>query len=75
MNFLKHKNIFLIFSLLVIVSGLVFGFAKGFKFDIDFMGGTRIQVDIGEDYNEQELKKIIKALKKEPYSKISEMKK
>ena len=59
MNFLKHKNIFLIFSLLVIVSGLVFGFARGFKFDIDFMGGTRIQVDIGEEYNEQELKKII----------------
>ena len=59
MNFLKHKNIFLIFSALVIVSGLVFGFSKGFKFDIDFMGGTRIQVDIGEEYNEQELKQII----------------
>ncbi|MBR1884412.1 MAG: protein translocase subunit SecF [Clostridia bacterium] len=60
MNFLKHKNVFLILSILVIVSGIVIGFVRGFKFDIDFMGGTRIQVDIGESYDERELKNIVK---------------
>ena len=62
MEMLKHKKLFLLISFLVIASGLILGFVKGFKFDIDFKGGTRIQVDLGESYNESDVKEVVKTV-------------
>lgn len=62
MKILKYKKIFLIISFLVIASGLIFGFVRGYKFDIDFMGGTRIQVDLGEGYSEKDVKELVASI-------------
>ncbi len=59
MKVLKHRKLFLLISFLVIASGIIVGFVRGYKFDIDFMGGTRIQVDLGESYNEEDVKSIV----------------
>ena len=59
-DFLKHKNIILIVSLVVVIAGLIYGFSTGYVFDIDFKGGTRIQVDLNEEYNNSEISDIVK---------------
>ena len=58
-DFLKHKNIILCVSVLIVVAGLIYGFATGYVFDIDFKGGTRIQVDLNEVYNNSDVSDIV----------------
>ena len=58
-DFLKHKNIILCVSVLIVVAGLIYGFATGYTFDIDFKGGTRIQVDLNEVYNNSDVSDIV----------------
>lgn len=58
-DFLKHKNIILCVSVLIVVAGLIYGFATGYVFDIDFKGGTRIQVDLNEEYNNSDVSDIV----------------
>ena len=45
MDFLKQRYICIIFSLVVIIGGITYGTITGYKFDIDFKGGTKIEVD------------------------------
>ncbi len=61
LNYLKHKNIIFAISLLVVIAGLVYGFVSGFVFDIDFKGGTRIHVELNEEYNMSDIKDIVNA--------------
>lgn len=58
-NFLKFRYVFLAVSALIIIGGIAFGMVTGYKFDIDFKGGTRIQVDLKESFDEHELSKIV----------------
>ena len=51
MDFLKYRYVFFAFSLIVIIGGIVFGLVTGFKFDIDFKGGTKIEVDLKDEFN------------------------
>lgn len=60
LDYLKHRKIILAISLIVVIAGLIYGFVTGFKFDIDFKGGTRIQVDLNEEYTESDIKDIVK---------------
>lgn len=60
LDYLKHRKIILAISLIVVIAGLIYGFVTGFKFDIDFKGGTRIQVELNEEYTESDIKDIVK---------------
>ena len=57
-DFLKYRYIFLIISFLVIVGGISYGLITGYKFDIDFKGGTVIQADLKEEFDNNEIEKI-----------------
>ena len=59
-DFLKYRYIFFAFSLIVIVGGIVFGLVTGFKFDIDFKGGTKIETDLKEEFNNYDIENIVK---------------
>ncbi len=59
-DFLKYRYVFFAFSLLVIIGGITFGLVTGFKFDIDFKGGTKIEVDLKEDFNNNDIENIVK---------------
>jgi len=59
MDFLKYRFLFLILSLVIIVSGISYGFATGFRFDIDFKGGTKIQVDLKTEFTNTEIENIV----------------
>lgn len=59
LDFLKYRYVFLIISLIIIVSGLIYGFTTGFKFDIDFKGGTNIQVDLKQKFDNNSIEDMI----------------
>lgn len=59
MDFLKHRYIFLIFSLVVIIGGIAYGMITGYEFDIDFKGGTKIEVDLKEEFDNNEIEQIV----------------
>lgn len=58
-DFLKHRYLFLLLSLIFIVGGITYGLITGYKFDIDFKGGTNIQVDLKENFDNNEVSKIV----------------
>lgn len=60
LNYLKHKNIILAISVLVVIAGLIYGFATGFTLDIDFKGGTRISTELKEEYNVSDIENVVK---------------
>ena len=59
MDFLKYRYFFLTLSLVIIISGLIVGFNGGFRFDIDFKGGTNIQVDLKEKFDNNKIDDIV----------------
>ena len=58
-DYLKHKNIIFTISFIIVACGLIYGIVTGYKFDIDFKGGTRIQVDLNEEYQNSDVSKIV----------------
>lgn len=59
MKFTQNKIKFLILPILVIVVGIVMLFTQGFNFDTEFIGGIRMQVNVGSQVNEDELKNLV----------------
>lgn len=59
MDFVNKRYFCFAFSLLVIIGGLVFGFVRGYKFDIDFKGGTKIEVELKSKFNNTEIEDIV----------------
>lgn len=64
--FIKNRKIFYIISTAIIVIGLVFSFAKGLNYGIDFTGGTMLQVDLHEQVAISEVEKAIKEYDLDP---------
>ena len=61
MNYINKKFQFLILPLVIIVAGIVMYFViGGFNYDIEFMGGVRMQVAIGADFENDDVIKAIK---------------
>jgi len=60
MNYINKKFQFLILPLVIIVAGIVMYFVNGgFNYDIEFMGGVRMQVAIGADFENDDVLKAI----------------
>ena len=58
-NFTKNKMKFLLIPVIVIVLGIVMYFVRGgFNFDVEFMGGIRMQVNVGTNFKNSEIEKI-----------------
>lgn len=56
MKITSNKGKFLLLPLLVIVAGIVMYFVNGgFNFDIEFMGGVRMQVDMEQAFDNEEV--------------------
>lgn len=58
MNIIKHKNIFFIISLLVIVPGLISLLLFGLKLSIDFTGGSQLVLLYKQKPNTQQMKQV-----------------
>lgn len=59
-NFTKNKVKLLMLPILVIVLGVVMYFVHGgFNFDVEFMGGIRMQVNVGTDFKTADIEKLV----------------
>lgn len=58
-DFLKYRYVFIIFSLIVIIGGIAYGLVTGFRFDIDFKGGTTIQSDLKQTFDNNEIENVV----------------
>lgn len=62
MEIIKNRNKFFLASLSVILIGLMAFIFSGVKLDIDFKGGTSIKADIGQDFDNNEISKMIEEI-------------
>lgn len=59
-NFTVNRWKFVIIPALIIVLGIVMYIVHGgFNFDVEFLGGTRMQVELGTDFSNEEISKEI----------------
>jgi len=60
-NFTKNRWKFLILPLVIIIAGVAMFFMHGgFNYDIEFKGGVRMQVELGQTYNNDEVATLLK---------------
>lgn len=65
MDIIKNRKIYIGISLLLIIIGfgfMIYNYSIGkgaFNYDIQFTGGTSIQVNIGKDFNNNEIAEIV----------------
>ena len=62
MDYLKYRFGFIILSVIIIGIGLYMGFTGGFIFDIDFIGGTRIQAELNEEFDLNNVSELIEEI-------------
>ncbi|MBQ3107062.1 MAG: protein translocase subunit SecD [Firmicutes bacterium] len=60
LTYIKHRNKLYIFSAAIIVLGLAVGLIRGFNYGIDFTGGTRLHIDMGEVVAVDDIRDIMK---------------
>ena len=60
-NYSANKVKFLLLPVIIIIAGIIMYFVhSGFNFDVEFVGGIRMQVDIAEDFSNDDIKDIVK---------------
>ena len=60
-NYSANKIKFLMLPIVLIVAGIVMYFVHGgFNFDVEFMGGIRMQVNIGQSFENDDVAKLVK---------------
>lgn len=60
LHFVKHRKKFYAVTCIILVIGLGFGLIKGLNYGIDFTGGTMMQIDMGKQVSEKEVKQSLK---------------
>ena len=62
LDFVKNKKISFIIAAVVFVVGIASFIIRGFKIDIDFVGGTEIIIEIGSDFNEDDVREVVEGV-------------
>ena len=57
---IEKTKIWFSISLAIILIGSIFMFTRGLNFGIDFKGGTKLVVELGENFNKVEADEIVK---------------
>lgn len=62
LDFVKNKKISFIIAAVVFVVGIASFIIRGFNIDIDFVGGTEIIIEIGSDFNEDDVREVVESV-------------
>lgn len=62
LDFVKHRKWFMLASAVFLVAGLLSLMFQGLNLGVDFVSGTRVDVNIGQAYNLEEAKDYLKEL-------------
>lgn len=65
-SFIKHRKVFYIISVSIIVIGLLWSVIFGMNYGIDFTGGTTIQVDLGKQVAIEDVENTLKDYELDP---------
>lgn len=65
MKIISRTKIWFTISLIVIMIGFFVAATKGFKYGIDFTGGTSMKINLHKDVENQEIKQVLKEAKVE----------
>lgn len=58
-DFIKNQKIFFIISIVIISIGIIFFFINGLNLDIQFIGGTRIQIETNSEVNVSDVEAVV----------------
>lgn len=60
LKIVEKSKIWFSISLIIIIIGLGFVFTRGLNVGIDFKGGTKVVIELGENFNKEEVDTIVK---------------
>ena len=60
LKIIEKSKVWFSISLIIILIGLGFIFTRGLNFGIDFKGGTKVVIELGENFNKSEADEIVK---------------
>jgi len=60
-SFIKHRRLFYLISIGLILFGIIIGMVRGYNYGIDFTGGTMIHMDMGREVSVGELNSTLRA--------------
>lgn len=69
MSIVKKYKLWFSISIVVILIGIALFFYRGFNVGIDFVGGTTISIEIGKEFNKEEVDQILDKYSKDATSK------
>jgi len=58
-HIIKHRKVYYIISIVIILTGLCFGLIKGMNYGIDFTGGTMMQFDMGKKVSTEQIDEVM----------------
>lgn len=58
-KFTENRINFLLLPILIILVGIIMFFVRGFNFDTEFVGGIRMQINVGAEFDNQELADMV----------------
>jgi SecD/SecF fusion protein len=61
LSFIKHRKLFYIISISIILIGIGVGFIRGYNMGIDFTGGTMLHIDMGKEVPVSEFQDVLAA--------------
>lgn len=59
MKYTQNRVKFLLLPILIIVVGAVMMFTRGFNFDTEFVGGIRMQINVGSEFENKDLADLV----------------
>lgn len=62
LKIIEKAKLWFALSIIVIVIGLGFTISRGLNFGIDFIGGTKVVIELGEGFNKPEVDEIVKGI-------------
>ena len=60
LNVIKWRKVTLGLSLLLVIVSIVLFFVRGLNLDVDFTGGTTVYVNIGQEFNNNDISAVVK---------------
>ena len=58
-KYTENRIKFLLLPVIIIVVGLIMYFVRGFNFDTEFIGGIRMQVNVGAEFDNKEIADLV----------------
>ncbi|MDZ5034317.1 protein translocase subunit SecF, partial [Clostridium perfringens] len=62
LKIIEKTKLWFTLSAIVIIIGLGFTITRGLNFGIDFRGGTKVVIELGEGFNKPEVDEIVKKI-------------